>query len=213
MTPAARPPLSRDRILDAALTLIDDDGLAALSMRRLGEALGVEAMSLYHHVASKAALLDGVHERILTRLAPPPADTRDWQAYVRHQARSLHATLCAHPRAIGLFAARPAATAASIARLDAYLTVLRAAGFPPLDALMIVQIVAAFVVGHAQWVAGAGAADEQPASPPVPPALTAVHEVARAVHAYRPDRELELGLDALLTGFADRLPRKRRRRS
>ena len=71
--------------------------------------------------------------------------------------------------------------------------------------------VAAFVVGHAQWVAGAGAADEQAASPPVPPALTAVHEVARAVHAYRPDRELELGLDALLVGLAARLPRKRRR--
>src|ERR1043165_9533546 len=65
--------LSRERILDAALALLDRDGLEALSMRKLGEALGVEAMSLYNHVPNKAALLDGIHELILTSVPAPPA--------------------------------------------------------------------------------------------------------------------------------------------
>jgi AcrR family transcriptional regulator len=183
-----RQPLTRARVLDAALALVDEVGVDGLSMRRLGEALGVEAMSLYNHVPSKAALLDGLHERILAEVAPP-LTTGDWQAFARHQARSLHAALCAHPGAISLFASRPAATEASLARLDTYLTVLQRAGFAPIDAQMIVQIVSAFVVGHALWTAGTA---EQ-----LPPSGS--------------DPELELGLDALLTGLELRLTRRKRR--
>ena len=206
-----REPLTRDRVLDAALGLVDRDGLEALSMRRLGEALGVEAMSLYNHVPNKGALLDGLHERILGEVAPPPAAPRDWQAFARHQARSLHATLCAHPRAISLFATRPAATESSLARLDGYLAVLRAAGFAPLDALMVVQIVSAFVVGHALWVAGTS---DAPAAtwPALPAPGPATREAQAALDRYDPDHELELGLDALLLGLEARLLRRRKPR-
>jgi AcrR family transcriptional regulator len=171
-------PLTRDRVLEAALALLDRDGLDALSMRRLGEALGVEAMSLYNHVPNKAALLDGLHERILALVEPPPR-TNDWQLYARHQARALHQTLCAHPGAITLFATRPARTPASLARFEQYLAMLVAAGFTPDHAVHVVQIVMAFVVGHAMWTVSTTEPDDR--------------DDASA--------ELELGLDAFLRGL------------
>ena len=105
-----RKPLTREAILDAAIVILDRDGMAGLSMRKLGAAVGVEAMSLYNHVPNKEALLDGIHERILLSLETP-AHARTWQAFVRHQALALHRALLAHPNAIPLFATRPAATA------------------------------------------------------------------------------------------------------
>jgi len=173
-------PLTRERILEAALALLDRDGLEALSMRKLGEALGVEAMSLYNHVPNKAALLDGIHERILTSVPASPA-TKDWRRFARHQARALHATLCAHPNAIALFATRPAATTASFARLEHYLQVLREAGFSAFDSLRVVHVVMSFVVGHAMWSVGIsddGSLDREA------------------------ELEFEFGLDALLRGLA-----------
>src|SRR4051812_33400620 len=76
-TAAKHQPLSRERILKVALELVDREGLAALSMRRVGEALGVEAMSLYHHVANKGALLDGIYETVLSEL-PSVEPSRSW---------------------------------------------------------------------------------------------------------------------------------------
>jgi AcrR family transcriptional regulator len=192
-------PLSRERILEAALEILDREGLAALSMRRLGEALGVEAMSLYNHVPSKAALLDGIQERILGLVEPPPK-TRDWRVFAGHQARALHRALLAHANAIALFA-RPAGTAAVFARLDSYLAVLRNAGFAPLEALYVVQIVLSFVVGHALWTVGAAG----PSS--ALPAGKSVEETASQLHLYDPEDELEMGLDALLRGLR---PEKKR---
>lgn len=191
-----RKPLTRDAILDAALALLDRDGLASLSMRKLGAALGVEAMSLYNHVPSKDALLDGLHERVLLSLEPPPAQARHWQAFARHQAHALHRALLAHPNAIPLFATRPAATPAAMARLDRYLAVLMEAGFQPLDALSVVQLVAQLVVGHAMWATSIEimAATDAPAPPHVA-------QVERVLDRWDPDRELELGIDALLHGF------------
>src|SRR5688572_13795523 len=190
-----RKPLTRDAILDAAVELLDRHGMPGLSMRRLGTALGVEAMSLYNHIPSKEALLDGIHERILLSLESP-ASVRSWQAFVRHQAHALHRALLAHPHAIPLFATRPAATPAAVERLDRYLEVLMRAGFKPLDALSIVQLVAQLVVGHAMWTSNVEmAVFEEPAAPPH------VQKVERVLTKWDPDRELDMGIDALVHGF------------
>jgi len=189
-----RQPLTRDAILDAAVQLLDRHGMAGLSMRRLGAALGVEAMSLYHHIPSKDALLDAIHERILTSLEPPPT-ARSWQAFARHQAHALHRALLAHPNAIPLFATRPAATPAAVEQLDRYLAVMRGAGFKPIEALSIVQLVAQLVVGHAMWSISVEV-DVVVDAPPHD------RQVARALEHWNPARELELGIDALLHGFA-----------
>ncbi len=100
-----RPSLSRERILHAAMRIADVDGLDALSMRRLGAALGVEAMSLYHHVASKDALLDGITDLALADV-DLPAPGGDWRAGVRTIARSTHDALMRHPWAATLMLSR-----------------------------------------------------------------------------------------------------------
>ena len=163
-------------------------------MRRLGTALGVEAMSLYNHISNKDALLDGIHERILLSL-DPPTSARSWQAFARHQAHALHAALLAHPNAIPLFATRPAATPAAVERLGRYLDVLMLAGFKPQHALSLVQLVSQLVVGHAMWTTSVEVALVDESAPP------RVKQVERVLEKWNPDRELELGIDALLHGF------------
>jgi len=197
-----RQALSREKILEAALEILDRDGLDGLSMRKLGTALGVEAMSLYNHIPNKAALLDGIHELILTSLEAPP-NPRSWQSFIRGQALALHRALLAHPHAIPLFATRPASTPAAIERLDLYLSVLLKAGFNAMQALSIVQLVAQLVVGHAMWSTGVEIAllveDTAPDAQRVPPH---VKQVERVLEKWNPDRELELGIDAMTHGFA-----------
>jgi AcrR family transcriptional regulator len=190
-----KQPLTREAVLDAAVELLDREGMAGLSMRKLGAKLGVEAMSLYNHIPSKEALLDGIHERILLSIEPA-THARTWQSFARHQAHALDRVLTAHPHAIPLFATRPAATPAAIERLDRYLEVLMTAGFKPIDALSIVQLVAQLVVGHAMWTTGMEMV--YVADAPSPPH---VQQVERVLEKWNPDRELELGIDALLRGF------------
>lgn len=91
-----RPPITRERIIDAALELVDRDGLDRLSMRRLATELGIEAMSLYHHVQDKSDVLDGVVARVLAEM--DPAAPSAWDERVRHVARELRRVVLAHPQ-------------------------------------------------------------------------------------------------------------------
>src|SRR5438094_7026697 len=99
-----RTTLSRERIAAAAVALIDGEGLDALSMRRLGAELGVEAMSLYRHFPSKAALLEAVVARLLAELPVPAPTTARWQDAFRALARAYRVLLTRHPNAIPLLA-------------------------------------------------------------------------------------------------------------
>src|SRR6266702_7597139 len=95
-TTEPRLPLTRDRILHAALELADGGGIESLTMRKLGEALGFEAMSLYNHVANKDDLLDGMLDVVLAE-SEPPSPVGDWDAAIRESAISVHAALRRHP--------------------------------------------------------------------------------------------------------------------
>src|SRR5215216_5548720 len=92
----ARLPLSRDRILKAALELADERGIESLSMRKLGQALGFEAMSLYNHVANKDDVLDGILDLVLAE-SEPPTPAGAWDAAIRTSAISVHDALRRHP--------------------------------------------------------------------------------------------------------------------
>jgi AcrR family transcriptional regulator len=200
-------PLTRERILAAALTIVDREGLDAISMRRLGDALGVEAMSLYNHVANKAAILDGLFESILGELPVAPR-SGTWQTIVRERARSLRRVLLSHPNALPIIATRVAVTTGSLHHLEAMLDVLREAGFGPRDAINVVQVTIAFVVGHTMASTADPDDDSQPDYAALPAAeFPRIHEVARLLPIDR-ERELEFGIDALVTGFE----RHRRRR-
>src|SRR5512144_1887431 len=98
--------LSRERVCKEALALVDEEGLEALSMRRLGARLGVEAMSLYRHVRNKADLLDALHAAVLGGLEPAVSDD-GWRPLLAGMVRALHAALVAHPHVLPLFTTRP----------------------------------------------------------------------------------------------------------
>jgi AcrR family transcriptional regulator len=135
MTPPARPaaqprtPLSRDRVLQAALALADAGGIESLSMRKLGEAVGVEAMSLYNHVPSKGDLLDGLIDLVFAEIELP-AGADGWKPAMRRRASCARAVLSRHRWAIGLMESRTTPGPATLRHHDAVLGCLRQAGFP-----------------------------------------------------------------------------------
>jgi AcrR family transcriptional regulator len=125
---AHRVPLSRDRVLAAAVAFADAHGISSLSMRKLGEALGVEAMSLYNHVVSKSDLLDGMIDIVFGEIDLPSGDG-GWRAAMRGRAISARQALRRHPWAIGLMESRASPGPATLRHHDAVLGCLRRAGF------------------------------------------------------------------------------------
>ena len=126
--PEPRIPLSRERILRAAIDLADQGGIEALSMRKLGQQLGVEAMSLYNHVANKDDLLDGIVEAVAAEIDLPP-DGADWKTAIRHTAISSHEVFLRHRWACSLMMHRPKASTVRMRWMEAVLRTLREAGF------------------------------------------------------------------------------------
>jgi len=124
-----RRPLSRDRVLRAAVRLADDGGLGSVSMRRLGQALGVEAMSLYKHVVDKEDILDGMADLVTSGFEVPDLDA-DWKSAIRQSTISAHQVLLRHPWASSLIESRKGAGPARLRYLDAVIGTLSAAGFP-----------------------------------------------------------------------------------
>lgn len=134
MTPPARPategraPLSHDQVLRAAIAFADEHGIGSLSMRKLGEMLGVEAMSLYNHVASKGELLDGMIDLVFSEI-DLPADGTGWKTAMHKRAESARDALSRHPWAIGLMESRTSPGPATLRHHDAVIGSLRQAGF------------------------------------------------------------------------------------
>jgi AcrR family transcriptional regulator len=126
--PARRTPLDRGKVLGAALRMADRDGLESLSMRNLAQALKVEAMSLYNHVAGKEDLLDGLVELVVGEIELP-AIGGDWKAAMRGRAISAHAVLMQHPWATMLFASRLNIGPNMLRYVDATIACLIEAGF------------------------------------------------------------------------------------
>ena len=123
-----RTPLSRERVLRAAVAVADADGIGALSMRQLGGMLGVEAMSLYNHVAGKDDLLDGMVDVVFSEIDLPPAGT-DWKVAMRQRAISARQVLSRHRWALGLMESRASPGPATLRHHDAVIGLLREGGF------------------------------------------------------------------------------------
>jgi AcrR family transcriptional regulator len=115
-------------VLHAAVAFADESGLEALSMRKLGEAVGVEAMSLYNHVASKNALLDGMIDVVFSEIELP-SDEDDWKTAMRQRAISVRRALSRHRWAVGLMESRSSPGPATLRHHDAVIGSLRKAGF------------------------------------------------------------------------------------
>lgn len=139
---ARREVLSRDRVLVAAVELADQHGLDAVSMRRVGESLSVEAMSLYRHVRNKDDLLDGMVETTIARF-PERDESVGWRESLRGLVRGAHGVLLAHPWVAGLATSRPAVGPARLRFVDAVIGTLLAGGCSPQlahDAMHAVEV-------------------------------------------------------------------------
>ena len=202
-----RVPLSRERVLRAAVALADQSGIESLTMRRLGQELGVEAMSLYNHVANKDDILDGIVDLVLSDIDVPPSGT-DWKTAMRQRAISAHEVLLAHPWAAMLIMSRYNIGPGMTRYLDATLGRLREGGFSiegALDAwntldshlygFTLQELNLPFEVEEAQQVSAdvltSLRADEYPH---VAEVITEVMQSGREEH-------FEFGLDLILDGL------------
>ena len=143
---APREPLTRERALAAAIALADAEGLGALTMRRLARELGIEAMSLYHHVAGKDEILDGMMDMVFAEIELP-AERTDWRTAMRERAQSARAAMTRHPWAIGIMGSRSAAGPATLRHHDAVLGACRAAGFSIQMAAHAFSLIDSYVYG------------------------------------------------------------------
>lgn len=128
--PDAEPrlPLSRDRVLRAAINLADKDGIKSLTMRQLAQELAVEAMSLYYYVAKKDDILNGIVDLVMSEIELP-SDEADWKAVIRKSAISAHEVLLRHPWACNLMMSPNRDSPARLRWMDSILRSLREAGF------------------------------------------------------------------------------------
>jgi AcrR family transcriptional regulator len=156
MATTKRKPLSRDRILAAALAVADEQGIEALSMRKLGQMLGFEAMSLYNHVASKDDLLDGILDLVLAEMEPPAPD--GGLPAIRRSAVAAHEALRRHPWAAQLLMLPGHVRPARLAYMEALLACLRGAGFSADVTYHAYHVVDAHIVGFSLWQASHSAA-------------------------------------------------------
>jgi AcrR family transcriptional regulator len=146
--PPRRLPLTRERVLHAAMKLADAGGLEALSMRKLGQALGVEAMALYYHFANKERVLDGIVDLVFGEI-DLPAIGADWKAAMRQRAISVRDALLRHRWAIGLMESRTNPGPANLRHHDAVIGCLRAAGFDMSATATAYSLLDSYIYGYA----------------------------------------------------------------
>ena len=204
-----RKPLSRDQVLRAAMRLADEGGLESVSMRKLGQVLRVEAMSLYKHVANKDDILDGMADRVVGDFEVPSGDV-DWKTAIRRSTISAHQVLLRHPWASSVIESRLSAGPARLRYLDAMIGVLSAAGFTmPLAIRAIMALDShtyGFVLQEMAWSFDIANAPEMSATfaRGLPageyPNLLAMAEMAATTPGGAPV-DFEFGLDLILDGL------------
>jgi AcrR family transcriptional regulator len=209
-TTEGRTPLSKERVLQAAVDLADRDGIEALSMRKLGLELGVDAMALYRHVRSKDDMLDGIVEMIVAEIERAPA-TGNWKVALRAQSMAARRVMLRHPWARRVLEDRPKGGPAFLAYVESVLATLRDGGFSIELAHHVLHVLGSRIFGFNQDLF------EDKAPPPSPKdaatlvqALTPyprVIEMARSVShdgvlgACDDDVEFAFGLDLILDGL------------
>jgi len=200
--------LTRERVLEAAVALADKEGIEALSMRRLGEKLKCEAMSIYNHVADKSSLLDGMVDLVFTEIELPDAGV-DWKTALRRRAISAREALQRHPWAVGLMESRRSPGAATLRHHEAVLGCLRGAGFSLEKTAHAYSLLDSYIYGFAleetmlPFEAGAPTAELAQEMMASMPASGYPHLVEFATaHVMQPGYdygdEFEVGLDLIL---------------
>ena len=221
-SPDRRLPLSKERVLAAAVALADRDGIESLSMRKLGQELGVEAMSLYRHVRGKDDLLDGIVEAVVAEIPiTPPSD--DWRAAMRAQVHTARGVMLAHPWAPRQLEERTTVGPATLHYIDGILAILFAGGFPVDLAHHVLHVMGSRILGFTQDLFD-DAADPRPTpeeaeqqARAMDGAFPQVARLARAVNhegalgGCDDDFEFAFGLDLILDGLERRRAKAHKR--
>jgi AcrR family transcriptional regulator len=210
--------LTRERIVAAAVELIEREGVDAVSMRRIAAELGSGVMSLYNHVPSKDALLDGVAEQVMSGIDFSSEPGASWEDQVRAQARAFRQIARAHPRCTMVVVSRPNASATGLRPIEHALATLRGAGFTGDEAVRVVRAFVAYIVGSllrevgvapslappqhqlAQPADGAPGAGQHRLDPAEFPQVTSL--TAELMHKDH-DADFEFGLELLVRAVAD----------
>ncbi|MGE5225302.1 MAG: TetR/AcrR family transcriptional regulator C-terminal domain-containing protein [Planctomycetaceae bacterium] len=211
MATKTRERLTRERVVEAALKVLDAEGLEAVSMRRVAREVGVEAMSLYNHVRDKDDLLEGILERILRAFPEPTGDpVEDWAAYGRDVARAWRTVLKAHPHALPLLAERkaPPTDPEVLVPMETALRTLRQAGLSDRDAVQAFHAIGGYIFGFVMMETGQLYGGPDTGS--FPPTFVTAFPAERlpCVAAALPylthcdfDEQFEFGLDLMLEGL------------
>lgn len=214
-TQPARAPLNRGRILLSAIALADEDGIEALTMRRLGRRLGVEAMSLYNHVTDKDDILDGMVE-LITAEFEVPTGAADWRATIRSATISAHQVLRRHPWASSVIESRAQAGPNRLRLLDATIGVLAGSGFAMPVVIRTLMALDShtygFTLQEQAWPFPVEAAPERAAAlaTDLPTDYPNMAAMVAFVATTQPGAilEFEFGLDLLLDGLERLLPQE-----
>ena len=210
-----RRTLTRERILRAAVEIMDAEGIEAVTMRRIGRELGVEAMSLYNHVEDKAAILDGICEVVMAEFVFPP-DTEDWEQQARAGARAWRDVLRAHPNVVSLFAERkhPVSSVEALRPIEFALDVFKRTGLSDDEVVRTFRVFGGYIMGfvlmeQGNLISGVGGA-ETPAPGDVA-AMLDTDEVPNFVtliphlEACDTDENFDFGLELLIAGIRSRI--------
>jgi AcrR family transcriptional regulator len=204
-----RVPLSRERVLDAAIKLADQGGLESLSMRKLGQELGVEAMAVYYHFANKDEVIDGIVDIVFSQI-DLPASGADWKSAMRQRAVSLRDVLLRHRWAIGLMESRRKPGPANLRHHDVVIGSLRSAGLDMPTIAHAYSLVDSYIYGFALFtmnlpfdpseeVAELGRVTLEAFPVDAYPNLVAYISAMRPGYNY--GDEFEYGLDLILDGL------------
>lgn len=216
-----RVPLTRGRVLGGAVELADEAGIEAVTMRQLAARLGVEAMSLYHHVPNKEALLVGLVDTVVAEIGaamaddPGPAAAKDWAGALRHLILTARTVMVRHAWAPGLVQRQPALTPAVIGHYDRVLGIMVAGGFSYDLGHRALHVLGSRALGFDAELFGSAGDDD--AEPPadlaaLAPHITEMIGLAMASHAADPhtmgwcdsQAEFEFALDLVLEGLERR---------
>ena len=187
--------LSSESILSAALALLDREGAEALTMRRLGGELGVEAMSLYRHVADRAALLEGLADRLAAEVEPRDGGG-DWADALRGFAGDLRSIARRHPAAFALVGSRTLNTPNVLGPIEDVLASLRRGGFTPARAIFAYRLVAAYARGYALAEINGFAIEVGPEEP-----FPAFRSLSRRLASEPSEVNFRAGLETILGGL------------
>ncbi|MFD0370922.1 TetR/AcrR family transcriptional regulator [Streptomyces sp. NPDC059071] len=200
-----KPLLSRDRIVETAGALVDAEGLAALSTRRLAAELGVSGPSLYNHFRTKDEILDAVADGVSAKVDLSmfaPDDSRDWRTALHDWAVSYRAALTDHPNLVPLLAQGPGRRPAGLKVADAVFGAMVRAGWPPAQATRIGALMRYFITGSALGSFARGFVDDETAYDPADyPHLGQAHLLAERREQVD-ESAFTTGLRALLDGLA-----------